>query len=251
MWRAVAGLTLGMLALAVSSAMPVLADDSLAGKVIVLDPGHQLGNGNPKFADEVNATRWNGTLNKGCNTTGASTNKGYPEATFTWNVVQVLAQGLRDKGATVHLTRTANDRNLWGPCTWDRAAFANEQSADILVSVHADGAPSEGRGFFVIAPGRLKGWTDDIAKPSRRLAHSMITGMTESGAVPSTYIDDQLLVWTNQSTLNFSDVPAVIVEVGNMRNRADARLMSSREGQRAYAQWLEAGIVRYFQQAGR
>jgi len=222
------------------------ADDSLAGKVIVLDPGHQLGNGNPKFADEVNKKRWNGSLDKGCNTTGAATNDGYPEATFTWRVVQHLADQLRQRGAIVHLTRTANSRELWGPCTWDRAAFANERKADILVSVHADGAPSGGRGFFVIAPGRLKGWTDDIAKPSRQLAQSMITGMADAGGVRSTYINDQLLVWTNQSTLNFSDVPAVIVELGNMRNRKDARLMSSKRGQREYADWLYWGIVRYF-----
>ncbi|MFM7146874.1 MAG: N-acetylmuramoyl-L-alanine amidase [Actinomycetales bacterium] len=239
-----------LVALTLPWAGSAVADDSLAGKVIVLDPGHQLGNGNPKFFDEVNATRWNGTLQKGCNTTGAAMNKGYPEATFTWEVVQVLAKSLRDRGATVHLTRTANDRNLWGPCTWDRAAFANDHKADVLVSVHADGAPSKGRGFFVIAPGRLPGWTDDIAKPSRRLARAMIGGMTDSGAVPSTYVDDQLLVWTNQSTLNFSDVPAVIVEVGNMRNKADAKLMSHASGQRAYAKWLEAGIVRYFLRAG-
>jgi len=250
MSRVVLGLVIGALTLALMPVSPVHAEDSLAGKVIVLDPGHQLGNGNPKFADEVNATRWNGTLKKGCNTTGASTNQGFPEATFTWEVVQKLAQSLRDKGATVHVTRTANDRDLWGPCTWDRAAFANEHDADILVSVHADGAPSQGRGFFVIAPGRLPGWTDDIVKPSRKLARAMIHGMAKSGAVPSTYIDDQLLVWTNQSTLNFSDVPAVIVEVGNMRNKADAKLMSHDKGQRAYAQWLEAGILRYFNQQG-
>jgi N-acetylmuramoyl-L-alanine amidase len=44
-------------------------------------------------------------------------------------------------------------------------------------------------------------------------------------------------------------VPTVTVELGNMRNAAEARLMSSSAGQRQYARWLLAGLERYF--AGR
>jgi N-acetylmuramoyl-L-alanine amidase len=44
------------------------------------------------------------------------------------------------------------------------------------------------------------------------------------------------------STLNFSDVPTILVELGNMRNTSDAARMTSREGQKEYADWLLAGI---------
>jgi N-acetylmuramoyl-L-alanine amidase len=74
----------------------------------------------------------------------------------------------------------------------------------------------------------------------------MIRGMTTAGAPPSNYIDKQLMVSANTTGLNFSDVPTVTVELGNMRNKADARLMTSEAGQRQYARWLAAGITAYF-----
>jgi len=83
-------------------------------------------------------------------------------------------------------------------------------------------------------------------KPGRKLAKAMIRGMTTAGAPPSNYIDEQLMVSTNTTGLNFSDVPTVTVELGNMRNKADARLMTSAAGQRRYARWLAAGITAYF-----
>ena len=66
------------------------AEKPLAGRIIVLDPGHQLGNSNPKFAKEMSATKFNGSIVKGCNTTGTATNAGLPEATFNWRVAKRL-----------------------------------------------------------------------------------------------------------------------------------------------------------------
>jgi N-acetylmuramoyl-L-alanine amidase len=54
------------------------------------------------------------------------------------------------------------------------------------------------------------------------------------------------MVTTNTSGINFSDVPTVTVELGNMRNGADARLMSSEAGRAAYARGLMAGLRDYF-----
>ena len=222
-------------------------DEPLAGTVIMLDPGHQLGNANPAFADQMAQQKFNGYIWKSCNTTGTATNAGFPESTFTWNVANRLKRMLEKRGAKVLMTRDENSSQAWGPCVWDRAGAANKAKADVLLSIHADGANAKDRGFFAIAPARLPGWTDDIVKPSRRLAKAMIAGMADAGAKPSTYVDDQLFVWKNQSTLNFSDVPAVIMEVGNMRNAKDARLMSTPAGQAAYARWLLAGLQRYFE----
>lgn len=235
------------LALALGGAAPAQAAEArpLEGAVIALDPGHQLGNSNPRFAAQMRQTRFNGTITKSCNTTGTATNAGLPEATFNWRVAQQLKRLLEDQGATVRLTRTTNTRSSWGPCVWDRGAFGAKAGADLLVSIHADGAPSTGRGFHVIAPARIAGWTADIAGPSRALANAMIAGMRDAGATPTTYLSSPLSVRRDQSTLNFSDVPAVIVELGNMRNRADAARMSTSAGQQAYAREVAAGISRY------
>ena len=216
----------------------------LDGKVVVIDPGHQLGNSNPRFARQMAQTRFNGTIVKGCNTTGTATNAGFPEATFTWRVARQLKSMLEAKGASVVLTRDRNSRAAWGPCVWDRARIGTQAKADAMISIHADGAPSSARGFFAIAPTRIPGWTDDVAAKDRRLAKAMIAGMKAAGAPPANYVRGQLQVRADQSTLNFSDVPTTIIEVGNMRNASDARRMSTRAGQRQYALWLAAGIER-------
>ena len=235
------------LAIALLAVMsPVQATDVLDGRVILLDPGHQLGNSNPKFSTNMAQKKFNGTSVKGCNTTGTATNSGYPEATFNWKVAQDLKSLLEARGAQVYLTRDINSRNAWGPCVWDRAKQANRIGADVMINIHADGASSRSKGFFVIAPGLVRGWTEDVVAPGRKLAKSMISGMTKAGAPPANYISNQLMISTNTTGLNFSNVPSVTVELGNMRNKSDARRMQSSKGQRLYADWLLAGIETYF-----
>ena len=231
----------------IAPVVPAVAADAkpLAGKVVVIDPGHQRGNSNPKYRSQINAKKFNGSIRKACNTTGTATNAGYPESTFTWNVAKRLKRMLEAQGATVVLTRNSDDYGKFGPCTWNRAKIANEANADAFVSIHADGAAAKERGFHVIAPVQIKGWTNDIAKDSRGLAKAMIAGMSSAGATKSTYIDGALSIRSDQSTLNFSDVPAVIVEVGNMRNAKEARLFSSKAGQQQVATWLKAGLDRF------
>lgn len=214
----------------------------LAGMVIALDPGHQLGNSNPRFASKMAQTRYNGYITKGCNTTGTATNGGYAESTFNWRVSRYLERRLRALGATVRMTRTTNSYDAWGPCVWDRGRFGAKVGADLLLSIHADGAVSSGSGFYVMLPRSIPGWTDDIAGRSGRMGKRFVQAMADAGAPRSTYISGQILVTPEISTLNFSDVPAILVELGNMRNASDAARMTTRSGQRKYADWLVSGI---------
>ena len=241
-----AALALGLMAVPASATAPAAPDGPLAGKLILLDPGHQLGNSNPRFRMQMAQTRFNGTIVKGCNTTGTATNSGFPEATFNWRVAKRLKTLLEDAGARVELTRSSNSYDAWGPCVWDRAKRANRLDADAMISIHADGAPSGDRGFFVLTPGLVRGWTEDVVKPGRRLADAMISGMADAGAPRSNYIRDQLIVSLDTTGLNFSNVPTVTVELGNMRNAQDAGQMVRSAGQRQYAGWLYAGLERFF-----
>ncbi len=233
-------------AVAPAAARPAADDKPLAGKLILLDPGHQLGNSNPKFSRQMAQTFFNGAIRKGCNTTGTATNAGLPEATFTWRVAKQLKPMLEAAGATVRMTRSTNSYDAWGPCVWDRAKLANRIGADAMLSIHADGASAGSKGFFAMTPALIPGWTDDVVRKDRRLAKAMIAGMAGAGAPRSNYIPNQLLVSRDTTSLNVSNVPTVTVEVGNMRNAQEARRMSSAAGQRQYAQWLYAGLTRYF-----
>ena len=241
LWTAAAVIlaTVGLAAPASGDPAPALPLD---GVVIALDPGHQLGNSSSRFASKIAQTRFNGYFTKGCNTTGTATNGGFPEATFNWEVALLLERRLEALGATVHKTRSSNSYDEWGPCVWKRGKFGAKVGADLLLSIHADGAASSGYGFYVMLPATIQGWTDDIAGPSRRMGSRFVDGMARAGAPRSTYISGQTLVTPEISTLNFSDVPAVLVELGNMRNPTDAARMSTRDGRKQYADWLLAGV---------
>jgi len=223
------------------------AEGALAGKVIVLDAGHQLGNHN--FPAEINRLVEAGGFTKPCNTTGTATNGGYDEATFAWRVTGKLKAKLEKAGATVVLTRTSNREDRWGPCVDVRGRAGNTLPsggrADLKISIHGDGSLSSGaHGFHVIYPPSRAPWTDDIAKPSKRLASVTKDALTGKGFTVANYIagGDGLDPRTDLGTLNLSDVPTVMVELGNMRDSGDASVMTSAAGQARYARALAVAV---------
>ena len=157
----------------------------LSGRVIVVDPGHDIGNSS--HLREINRTYWVG-LRKICNTTGTATNAGYPESTYAFDVAARLRRLLTAQGATVILTRDRNTRGTYGPCIGARGTLAAQQGAELMVAVHADGAPASGRGFHIIGPKLYPGYTDDIYAGSKRLAKAMVAGMVATGLPRSTYL---------------------------------------------------------------
>ena len=218
---------------------------ALAGKVVVLDAGHQLGNHN--FPEEINRLVPAGGFSKPCNTTGTSTNGGYAEATFAWNVTMKLKAKLEKSGATVVLTRTSNREDRWGPCVDVRGRAGNNRdlSADLKISIHGDGSLASGaHGFHVIYPPDRAPWTDDIFKPSKRLALVTKNALVSKGFSVATYIagGDGLDERSDLGTLNLSDVPVVMLESGNMRDSGDAAVMTSVEGQARYARALAVAV---------
>jgi len=147
----------------------------------VLDPGHNGGNG--AHPAEINRQVPAGRgQTKPCNTTGTSTNAGYPEAAYTFDVATRLAAVLRAAGAQVVLTR--GDNNGVGPCIDRRAGIANDAGADVAISVHADGGPAGGRGFHVIEPALVKGYTEPIVEPSARLGAALHTAFEAGTGMP-------------------------------------------------------------------
>ncbi|MQY05977.1 N-acetylmuramoyl-L-alanine amidase [Actinomadura sp. RB68] len=241
----IAGVALGQDDAPPAAARPVAAAAArpLAGKVIVIDPGH---NGlNYKYPKIINKKVKAGPFRKACDTTGTSTNSGYTEHAYTWDVANRLARLLRAQGATVKLTRP-NDRGV-GPCVNQRAAIGNKAHADAAVSIHADGAPSGKRGFHVIMPGYVKGYTGPIVKPSKRLGYDIRDAFRRGTGEPyANYVARKGVdVRTDLGGLNMSTVPKVFIECGNMRNRTDAANFKSAAWRQRAAAALAAGLSTY------
>jgi N-acetylmuramoyl-L-alanine amidase len=225
------------------STMAAHASLPLSGTVVAIDPGHQLGNS--RHLRQIDRLVWVG-LWKPCNTTGTATDGGFPEATFTWRVAKALRARLQALGATVHLTRTANSSDDWGPCVDKRGRFGAAVHADVEISLHGDGLPPGKHGFVVIRPALRAGFTDDISEPSHVFATAVHDGLLSAGFHRSTaYGGDGYLVRRNLGTLNLAGVPTVMVELGNMRNPADARCMTSGTCRGRYADGLAGGIRNY------
>lgn len=256
--RLLAGPISGLLVAAVLAAGPAYAEDRtalvrdagsdgpLVGRVVVIDPGHQLGN--HRFPDQINAPVPAGGFTKPCNTTGTATRGGYPEATFAWRVALRLKAKLVKLGARVVLTRKVNSEKRWGPCVDRRGRAGNKIPADLKISIHGDGSYAGGaRGFHVIAPTDRKPWTHDIFASSRRLALLAKASLLKKDVPAANYIagGDGLDFRSDLGTLNLSDVPTVMVELGNMKNAADARLMTSPKGRTAYAAALVRAVKRF------
>ncbi len=215
----------------------------LAGVRVNIDPGHNPGNA--AHAAQINRIVHRGPIRKACDTTGTATNDGWPEWRFTGQLATRLAARLRSLGATVTFTRR-NGMPKWGPCIIQRAAIGNR--ADVAISLHADGAGASQRGFHVIRPGFVRGWTGDINLRSAKLAQQVRNGLAAlRGGIPvSTYAGTRGIdVRTDLGGLTLSDVPKVMVEHGNMRNAADAKLLRSPREQVRIAAALAAALVRW------
>jgi len=216
-------------------------------RTVVIDPGHD--GGNASHPREINRLVDAVTLRKPCDTTGTETNSGYTESAFTLDVSRRLAALLRQAGLRVVLTRTTDTG--WGPCITERAAVGNRNHADAAVSIHADGGPASGRGFHVIEPGLIPRYTDAIVAPSRRLGMDLRDAYRAGTGLPySTYAGTNAInVRTDLGGLNLSTVPKVFIECGNMRNAADAALLTSPTFRARIAAALAAGLESFL--AGR
>jgi N-acetylmuramoyl-L-alanine amidase len=225
---------------------PSPAATALAGQTIGIDPGHNGGNvADPAF---INRIIWNGRENETCDTTGTQTDGGYTEATFNWNVARYLRADLRQAGARVVMTRHSNKGV--GPCVTSRAHTLNRAGATVALDIHADGGPAWGRGFTVLEP-VADGPNDGMITASERLGNAVRAAMLKYTGMPESnyYGHDGLISRDDLAGLNLATEPKVLVECGNMRNPADARLLTASWFQRRLARALQAALVT-FQGAG-
>ncbi|WP_420107307.1 N-acetylmuramoyl-L-alanine amidase [Nocardia asteroides] len=219
--------------------------DQLAGKTIFLDPGHQGSAHSENLSRQVDNGR-GGT--KDCQTTGMTSLNGVPEHTINWQVAQLVQASLEALGAEVVLSRA--DDTGWGGCVDDRARAANASGAEVAVSIHADSAPADQRGFHLIVPALpIPNPAADQAQsgPGRAVSTVVRDAYLASGFPAATYagVDNGLQTRDDIAGPALTQVPMVFVEMGNGANPEDAALLESREGQLKHAVAIATGVVGY------
>jgi N-acetylmuramoyl-L-alanine amidase len=228
--RTVAGKT------AASAALP------LKGKIVGIDPGH---NGlNYKYPNIIDRQVWNGREWEDCDTTGTVTNGGYTEALFNFRVAQYLRADLIRDGAKVVMTRTTN--NGVGPCVTTRSFIINRGHANVAVDIHADGACPGCRGFSILEP-VADGPNNKVIASSARLGADIRAAMLAGTPMPISnyYGKDGIIDRNDLAGLNLTKVPKILIEVGNMKNAADAKLQTSAKFQQEVARALLAAIIKF------
>ena len=241
-YAAAAPVFLGVPALAASLSAPIAgAASGVAGAIVFLDPGHNGANDGSINRQVANGR--GGT--KECQTTGTTTDTGYPEHSFNWEVVLRIREELTQLGVRTAMSR-GND-NALGPCVDQRAAMANALRPDAIVSIHADGGPPDGRGFHVNYSNPPL--NDAQASAGVRLAQVMASQLAASGLTPSTYRGTNGLYGrADLAGLNLAQYPSILIEMGNMKNEQEAAAMTTPEGRAKYAAAVVQGINAYLAQ---
>lgn len=207
---------------------------TLDGAVIHLDPGHAavVPAGLPQVTDGRGGT-------KPCQVTGTAAADGWPEHTFNWLMAGAIRERLEARGATVTLGR--EDDTGPADCIDERARKENASTADVVISLHADGAGEGNRGFHVIAIADPLPGND--ADGSLALARAIRDGFVAAGFAPSNYLGtDGIDLRSDLTGLNLSAKPKALVEFGNMRDSADIAVMGSESGRGRMADAVVAGI---------
>ncbi len=216
----------------------------------------------------------------GGNDPGAPGAAGKPEKTVTLAVAREVARQLNATGRyQAILTR---DRDIYIPHR-ARYGVARKHKADLFISLHADSfRDSRVRGATVYTLSENASDAEAAALAARENKSDVLVGMDLGEEAPE--VANILIELAQRESMNYSarfanflipelksrvqirrnshrfagflvlkapDVPSVLVEMGYLSNREDARMLGSKEGQMRIGAALVAGIDRYFEAIDR
>lgn len=194
----------------------------LDGKTIWIDAGHAA-----KTRPGETITDPKTGAVKECYTSGTASNDGWQEHTFNWEFTQALKAELEARGATVELGR--DDDTGTYECHDKRVAEENESAADLVISVHADGADAGNRGFHIIH-------SDTPTPGSKEAAVAARDSLVEAGFTTSNYLGaDGVDARGDLYGLNNTTKAKILLEMGNMKDSTDLALLKDPEQQKKMA----------------
>ncbi len=160
---------------------------------------------------------------------GAISSLGYYEKVVNLEVARKVGYLLRNKGLKVVMTRES-DRFIE---LEERAAVANRHGADLFVSIHSDSSSNSSARGFTIYVARSASWSSRRAAAA--IGRAMLrAGLTSRGTERADY---RVLVQTR--------CPAVLIELGYLSNRDEARLLRSSSFQDRLARAIAEGISEF------
>lgn len=179
---------------------------TLAGKKIVLDPGH------------------------GGHDSGAIGVTGLRESDVNLQLARLLANRLSAEGAHVIWTRNTD---VYIPLA-DRPDVANRIGADVFISIHNNSCPEHCTGSG----------TETYFLPTR-WENQLLAASIQHELVRAIGLEDRGIKQRNLAVLRHSEVPAVLVEVAFLSSPHEERLLRDRSFLERAADGLYRGVRRY------
>ena len=204
--------------------------------LICIDPGHQAKGDWKTEPIGPGSSYQKARVSSG--TVGISTKK--PEYILNLEASEVLKHILISKDFEVIMTRESHDVNI---SNLERATFANDRNANMVIRIHADGSDNTSiTGASILIPSQKGKYTSSIFEASYECADLIKNKMDNGGfKVNGIFERDDL------TGFNWSKVPVVLVEMGFMSNYNEDEMMSNKEYQRKMMQSIADGVEDYFQ----
>lgn len=157
---------------------------------------------------------------------GAVSPTGLQEKDVNLNVAREVASQLSDRGVDVTLVR---DDDTFVELN-ERAALANQKEADLFVSIHADSSKNSNAAGYTVYMRR------GGSRKNRSLAEAVIEGMGATG------MENRGVREADYRVLDRTRCPAILVELGFLSNRGEAKKLGDRNRQNEMAEYIVRGI---------
>jgi N-acetylmuramoyl-L-alanine amidase len=202
--------------------------------VVVIDAGHQAKGNNSPEAIGPGSSETKPSVTSGAE--GSVTGK--PESEVNLEVSKRIQQKLEAQGVRVVMVRTSQNVDITNK---ERAAIANKEQADLFLRIHCDDVgDSSVRGLLMLVPAKNK-WTGPIVDASAKAGKAI-----KAAALSATGARDRgTNAVSDMSGFNWSERPAVIVEMGVMSNASEDRALSTAAYQDKLATGISAGVMQY------
>jgi len=167
---------------------------------------------------------------------GAIGIRGIRETDVVLEVSKIVKKLLTEKGVKVRLTRK-NEVDLDLP---PRVSFANNTDADIFVSIHANASRGKRRDINGLETYYFKGWRGRLlAKKIQKQILRVSPGSPDRGVKQGRFY-----------VIKNTRMPAVLVEIGFLTGRLDARRLEKTAHRKRIAYAITKGILEYLSKAG-
>ena len=203
--------------------------------IIFIDPGHQAKGNSETEQVGPNSGSYKAKVSSG--TAGVATKK--PEYELNLEASLKLKHILESRGYKVYMTRESHDVDISNK---ERAIFANEKKVDMVVRIHADGSDNAGiTGASILIPSKYGEYTSAIYEDSSNCAKFINENMQNNG-----FKVNGIFERSDLTGFNWSQVPAVLLEMGFMSNYTEDQNMSSPKYQEKMMTSVADGLDNYF-----